>query len=87
MSSSPDGPFTPIAAGLPNTGQYLWEFDPRSPRQIYLRLEVRDEAGNLTIDQLVEPIQVEGLAPKGRIRGFSPAAETGQQPFRSPLFR
>jgi hypothetical protein len=87
MSERADGPFTPIAAGLPNTGQYFWDFDPRSPRQLYLRLEVRDDAGNMTIDQLVEPIQVEGLAPKGRIRGFSPAAETGQQPFRSPLFR
>ncbi len=87
MSERPDGPFSPIAAGLPNTGQYFWEFDPRSPRQIFLRLEVRDDAGNMTIDQLVEPIQVEGLAPKGRIRGFAPAPETSQQPFRSPLFR
>jgi hypothetical protein len=87
MSDRAEGPFRPIAAGLPNAGQYFWEFDPRSPRQIFLRLEVRDDAGNMTIDQLVEPIQVEGLAPKGRIRGFAPAAETGQVPFRSPLFR
>jgi hypothetical protein len=66
------GPFTPIAAGLPNTGQYFWEYDPRSPRQIFLRLEARDEAGNVGIDQLNEPIRVEGLEPKGQIRGFAP---------------
>jgi hypothetical protein len=71
IGDRPDGPFTPIAAGLPNTGQYFWEYDPRSPRQIYLRLEVRDEAGNVAIDQLSEPIKVEGLEPKGQIRGFS----------------
>ncbi|MCU0878452.1 MAG: hypothetical protein MUF06_11760 [Pirellulaceae bacterium] len=72
ISDRPDGPFTPIAAGLPNSGQYYWEFDPRSPRLIFLRLEIRDEAGNVAIDQLTEPIKVEGLEPRGRIRGFSP---------------
>lgn len=87
ISDRPDGPFTPIAAGLPNTGQYFWEFDPRSPRQIYLRLEARDDAGNATIDQLTEPIKVEGLEPKGRIRGFNPVAETPRGAFKSPLFQ
>jgi hypothetical protein len=87
ISDRPDGQFTPIAAGLPNTGLYSWEFDPRSPRQIYLRLEVRDEAGNIAIDQLTEPIKVEGLEPKGRIRGFNPAPETHREAFRSPLFQ
>jgi hypothetical protein len=71
MSDRPDGSFVPIAAGLPNGGQYLWEFDPTSPRQIFLRLEVRDEAGNVAVDQLTEAIKVEGLEPKGRIRGFN----------------
>jgi hypothetical protein len=75
ISDRSDGAFTPIAVALPNTGQYLWEYDPRSPRQIYLRLEVRDDAGNVTIDQLNEPIKVEGLEPKGRIRGFVPGPE------------
>ena len=78
----PDGAFTPIAAGLPNSGQYYWEFDPRTPRNIYLRLEVRDEAGNVAIDQLTEPIRIEGLQPKGRIRGFVPTGVT-----RTPLYR
>jgi hypothetical protein len=87
MSDRPEGPFTPIAAGLPNTGLYYWEYDPRSPRQIYLRLEVRDEAGNIGIDQLTEPIKVEGLEPKGQIRGFNPGPEEVRGAFRTPLFR
>jgi hypothetical protein len=87
IGDRPDGPFTPVAVGLPNTGQYYWEFDPRSPRQIFLRLEVRDDAGNVAIDQLTEPIKVEGLEPKGRIRGFNPGPENARNAFRTPLFR
>src|SRR5262245_9304532 len=83
----PDGRFTPIATGLPNTGEYFWEYDPRSPRQIFLRLEVRDDAGNVAIDQLTEPIRVEGLEPKGQIRGFKPAGDNNRGSFRSPLIR
>ncbi|HUQ69412.1 MAG TPA: hypothetical protein VM165_07820, partial [Planctomycetaceae bacterium] len=87
IGDRPDGPFTPIAVGLPNSGQYFWEYDPRSPRQIYLRLEVRDDAGNVAIDQLTEPIKVEGLEPKGRIRGFNAGPENIRGAFRTPLFR
>jgi len=87
IGDRPDGPFTPVAVGLPNTGQYFWEFDPRSPRQIFLRLEVRDEAGNVAIDQLTEPIKVEGLEPRGKIRGFNPGSENARGAFRTPLFR
>jgi hypothetical protein len=81
-----DGRFTPIASAIPNTGHFLWEYDPRSPRQIYLRLEVRDDAGNVGIDQLTEPIKVEGLEPKAQIRGLTPVP-AGRGAFRAPLFR
>ena len=47
--------------------------DPRLPEEIYLRIEVRDGAGNTGTDQLSEPINVQGLTPRGRIRGFRPA--------------
>jgi hypothetical protein len=87
IGERPDGPFTTIAAGLPNTGQYFWEFDPRSPRLIYLRLEARDDAGNIGIDQLSQPIKVEGLEPKGRIRGVNPAPEVQRGATRPPLLR
>ena len=89
IGDRPDGPFTPIAAGLPNTGNTSGN-TTRSPRQIYLRLEVRDEAGNIAIDQLTEPIKVEGLEPKGQIRGFRPGPENNRGArgsYRSPSFR
>jgi hypothetical protein len=87
FADRPDGPFTTIAAGLPNDGQYWWPFDPRTPRKIYLRLEVRDDAGNVGTHQLPEPLSVEGLAPRGRIRGITPTDGATQGAFRSPLFR
>jgi hypothetical protein len=86
IGDRPDGRFTPIATAIPNTGHFLWEYDPRSPRQIYLRLEVRDDAGNIGIDQLTEPIKVEGLEPKAQIRGITPVP-AGRGAFRAPLFR
>jgi hypothetical protein len=86
VSDRATGPFTPIAAGLPNTGSYYWEFDPRIRRQLYLRLEAQDEAGNLTVHQLTDPILIEGLAPKGRIRDLAPApSQSGA--FRPSMFR
>jgi len=85
-----DGPFTMLAASLPNSGQYFWTIDPRTPRQLFLRLEVRDDAGNVAMDQTPEQVSLEGLSPKGRIRAISPGSAP-QAPvhgaFRSPLFR
>ncbi|HJS06292.1 MAG TPA: hypothetical protein VJ809_01485, partial [Pirellulales bacterium] len=46
-SGQPGGPWTTIAAGLDNSGQYSWRFDNTAPDRVYLRLEVRDEAGNI----------------------------------------
>ena len=87
VSDRAAGPFTPIAAGLPNTGNYFWEFDPRIRRQLFIRLEAQDEAGNLSVDQLTDPILIEGLAPRGRIRDLAPQTNSPPQAFRSPLFR
>lgn len=87
VSDRAAGPFTPIAAGLPNTGRYFWEFDPRIRRQLFLRLEAQDEAGNLSVDQMTDPILIEGLAPKGRIRDLAPAPTSPPSAFRPSLFR
>lgn len=87
FSETAHGPWTIVATGLPNTGNYNWAVDPRTPKSIYLRLEVRDEAGNLGVDQLREPIALEGLQPKARVKGIKPVEEIGLRPQRSALFR
>ena len=72
FSAKADGPWTTIAASLPNSGQYYWRVDSRVPDEFYLRLEVRDEAGNVAVHRLDQPLQSAGLTPKGSIRGFEP---------------
>ncbi|WP_146532281.1 hypothetical protein [Rubripirellula reticaptiva] len=65
-----DGPWTTIAAGLANDGDYVWPADPQLPRQFYLRLDATDQAGNVGTYILDKPIDAQGLAPRARIRGF-----------------
>lgn len=84
FSESPNGPWTVIASALPHTGEFAWPADPQLPADLYLRLEVRDEAGNQTVDQLSEPIRIEGLAPKARIRGVQPLQDADREAFRQP---
>ncbi|MCH5372781.1 MAG: hypothetical protein JJ992_02305, partial [Planctomycetes bacterium] len=74
FSDRAEGPWTTIASGLPNTGQYYWRVDSRVPEEFFLKMEVRDEAGNLCVHQLAEPIRSAGLTPRGRIRGIEPVA-------------
>jgi hypothetical protein len=68
-STDPQGPWTPLAAGLANTGQFFWRVEPSVPRKIYLRLEGRDQSGNVSEDRTRDLIELEGLVPRGRIRG------------------
>jgi hypothetical protein len=67
------GPWSTVASGLPNTGQYYWPVDGRIPEKIYLRIEVRDEAGNVGEFQLEEPVSTSGLVPQAHIRGLRSA--------------
>lgn len=70
-----DGPWTSVAAGLENTGRYAWLVDPRVPRKLYLRLEVRDEAGNVRVHQPSLPINLAAMIPQGRVREFETIGE------------
>lgn len=70
FSADVGGPWTPIASGLPDTGQYYWHVGTSVPPRVYLRLEMRDVAGNEGTHTTHEAINVEGLVPKARIRNL-----------------
>ncbi len=70
FSDSTEGPWTTIAAGLRNEGDYVWLADPKVPRQLFLRIDATDQAGNVGHYILDQPIDAQGLAPRARIRGF-----------------
>ncbi len=72
FSNEVDGPWTTIAAGLRNDGDYVWPADPQLPRELYLRIDATDNAGNMGSYILDQPIDTQGLAPRARIRGFQP---------------
>ena len=71
-AETPDGPWTIIASGVRNNGRYVWPADPSLPPSIYLKIEAFDSAGNVAVHRLDSRIDVEGLAPRGRIQGFRP---------------
>ncbi len=48
------------------------------PQQIYVRLEVRDEAGNVGSDETQTPVLIDRQRPQGRICGVRPT--TGSLP-------
>jgi hypothetical protein len=74
LSFSPTrgGPWTPIAAGLENSGRYAWPIDNRTPPTLFLRLEVRDEAGNVAVHETSEPLAIDQSHPTARIRSVRP---------------
>jgi hypothetical protein len=75
-SGQPGGPWTTIAAGLDSTGQYGWRFDNTVPDRVYLRLEVRDEAGNIGTFEAADPISLERVLPQGRLRDVRPVSDS-----------
>lgn len=74
LSWSPtlDGPWTPFASAIRNTGLYLWKADASLPSRVYLKLEAIDKAGNTGVHKMDLPIDTKGLSPRGRIQGIRP---------------
>ncbi len=73
------GPWKVIAEGLPNDGNYAWRITSNTPRVAYLRMEVRDRAGNVLVVQPPNPADLGGISPRGRINGFEQFEETSQR--------
>jgi hypothetical protein len=55
------------AAELPNTSQYSWQVPPDVPPTVFLRLTVRDSAGNTGVAQTAEPVLVDLSVPEATI--------------------
>lgn len=74
-----EGPWTTIAAGLENTGRYAWRYDSQTPERLFLKLEVRDEAGNIGVSESIEPLSLERTNPAVRLRNVRPVQEGNPQ--------
>jgi hypothetical protein len=59
MAERAEGPWTPLAAGIENTGHYEIPLTPATPRSMYLRVEAVDLAGNVGMAQTPCPVRLE----------------------------
>jgi hypothetical protein len=67
-----NGPWQPITGWEPNTGNYLWTFSPDVPKQVYIRLEARDAAGNIARADSPTPLLIDLSRPTARIIEVDP---------------
>ena len=64
-TQSASGPWSPIGeADMPNAGKYSWQIDDKVPAQVYLKVTVRDAAGNSTVVQTLKPVPIDVTEPE-----------------------
>ncbi|TWT31291.1 hypothetical protein KOR34_46670 [Posidoniimonas corsicana] len=71
-AAQPSGPWMPIASNLPNNGRYSWRLQRHLPSRLYVRLEARDQAGNVGVDQTQQPVEIRLPESSGAIRHARP---------------
>jgi len=71
-SNNGKAPWTPIAKGLKNDGNHRWTVPPDASGKLYIRLDVSDDAGNISTCIAKQPVMVDVFRPKGHIVGTAP---------------
>jgi hypothetical protein len=49
---------------LPNTGRYTWQVPANTPPKVYLKLTVRDTAGNAAVAKTDDAILIDLTVPE-----------------------
>jgi hypothetical protein len=81
-SASAEGPWSTIATNVENVGHYAWQPGRDAPPQVFLRLEVRDAAGNIAVQQTPQAFDLNLPRPTGRLRQVRPAPAPVADPSR-----
>jgi hypothetical protein len=70
----PEGPWTPIATNLENTGRYVWRMPVQGvPLRFLVRVEAVDKAGNVAAVETTQPVIADLKIPSIRLRDVKPA--------------
>jgi hypothetical protein len=65
-ASQPGGPWQLLSDHMANSGNYRWPLPKNIASCIWVRMEVRDRAGNVTRCETPQPVALEG--PRARVR-------------------
>ena len=66
-AAQPAGPWQKIGDWQANSGRFVWGLERGLPGKVYLRLTVKDEAGNVTQTPAAEPLLIDFVRPTARI--------------------
>ena len=83
-ANNPEGPWSTVATDIDNNGQYAWRLLQQVPERLFLRLEVRDKAGNVAIRQSPAPVALNLPQPTGTLRSVRPVQAEPQR-FRTAV--
>jgi hypothetical protein len=70
FSESLDGPWTPIAHNIANSGKLVWQYPKNVPVRVYFRISAIDRANNQAICHTVTPFVIDPAEPKAVITGI-----------------
>jgi hypothetical protein len=72
FAEKPEGPWWAIKTGLPATGQFSWRVPEGAPCEVFLRLEARDMANNISRATTPDPIPVDLSRPEAEVIAILP---------------
>jgi hypothetical protein len=72
-SNRDTGPWIPIATNLPNSGRHSWRLQRHLPRQLFIRAEARDEAGNVAAVASPQAIDIDVSVASGSLKSVRPS--------------
>lgn len=78
-SSNPNGPWQSITDWTENTGRFVWTLPEGSASRVYVKLDARDAAGNLTQAHAHQPVVVDSGRPSARIVDVESTARPAPQ--------
>jgi hypothetical protein len=78
-ATRPEGPWLPIAKGLHNDGSHRWAGPAGAEGEVYVRMEVTDQAGNATSCTTSQPVVLDRSRPKAHVVGVFPGGGAGAE--------
>ena len=80
VAASPDGPWHPIGSAMHNKGSHTWQIDRELPARLYVQMQIRDIAGNITSTVYDVAAEGGGGTPSASIIDIRPPSKSAFRP-------